>query len=99
MGHRSLAKWRIERQLRSVVAELSAARNQVALMAEQYLAFQEDDEDARNRALASSAVDDIRVAKEAHRHAELMLEARRRAEQRVVDLEKKRDELLSNYEP
>jgi cell division septum initiation protein DivIVA len=99
MAGRSVSKWRLERQLRAAVAELSAAREQVVVLAEQYAAFQDDDEDARSRALASSSVDDARVADAARRHAEVMRESLRRTEQRVVDLEKRRDELLSNYQP
>jgi hypothetical protein len=99
MDRKSVAKWRIERQLRSVVAELSAARNQVALVKEQFVAFEDDDDDAQSRALASSLVADVHVAEEAHRHAELMREALRHAEQRVIDLEKRRDDLLSSYTP
>lgn len=99
MDRRSVAKWRIERQLRAVVVDLSVARNQVGLVKEQYAAFREDDDDAQNRALGSSLVADMHVAEEAHRHAELMREALRHAEQRVLDLEKRRDELLASYTP
>jgi len=96
---RRFAKRRVERQLRSVVAELASARDQVRVVTEQYAAFQEDDEDARNRSLVSESIDDVRNAEHAHRHAELMREAVLRAQDRVVELEKRRDELLASYEP
>lgn len=97
MVSRGFAKWRLERQLRSVVTELGELRGQVAVLAEQYAAFQDDDEDARNRALVSSSVDDARVADAARRHAAVMRDSLERTKQRVIDLEKRRDELLSNY--
>ena len=68
-------------------------------MTEQCAAFEEDQEDARNRALASSSIDDARVAEAARRHAEVMRDALGRTEQRVIDLERRRDELLASYQP
>ena len=92
-------KRRIERQLRAVVQEIADARAQVAVVTEQWAAFQEDDDDARSRALASESYDDARNAEHAHRHAEVMKAAVAKAERRVVELETRRDQLLKSYEP
>jgi hypothetical protein len=93
------SKRRIERQLRSIVAELAEARSQVIVANEQYAAFQDDDEDARTRSLGSDSIEAARTAEQSHRHAELMREQVLRAEQRVKELEKRRDALLLTYEP
>jgi hypothetical protein len=97
-GKRSTAK-RIERRLRSVVVDLAAARQRVAIAREQYEALREDDEEARMRALGSDAVEDRHVADQARRHAEVMHQALTRAEEQVAALERERDELLVRYEP
>lgn len=79
--------------------EINEARGQVVVATEQWAAFQEDDDDARSRALTSDSYDDVRNAEHAHRHAELMREAVLKAERRVIELEVRRDELLKSYEP
>jgi hypothetical protein len=98
LGKRVAAK-RIERQLRSVVVDLKAARERVAIGKEQYEAFREDDEEARMRSLGSEAVEARHVAEQASRHAEVMRQELERAENQVAALERERDELLARYEP
>ena len=93
------SKRRVEQQLRAIVHELNEARAQVVVVTEQWAAFQEDDADARNRAVASESYDDVRNAEHAHRHAELMREAVLKAERKVIELQERRDELLKIYEP
>ena len=92
-------KRRTERQLRVIVQEITDARAQLVVVAEQWAAFQEDDEDARTRALVSDSYDDTRNAEHAHRHAELMRDAVAKAERRVIELEARRDQLLQSYQP
>jgi hypothetical protein len=98
LGKRVASK-RIERQLRSVVSDLSAARQRVLLAREQYEAFREEDEEAQMRSLGSDAVEDRHVADQARRHAEVMHQELERAESRVASLERERDELLARYQP
>ena len=97
-GKRYAAK-RIERQLRSVVVDLAAARDRAAVAKEQYEAFRDEDEEARMRSLGSEAVEDRYVADQASRHAEVMRQEVERAESHVAALERSRDELLRRYEP
>jgi hypothetical protein len=99
MPSKRFATRRIERQLRSVVSDLTAARQRVAIAKEQYEAFRDDDEEAQTRSLGSDAVDDRHVADQARRHAELMHQELERSEQQVIALERERDDLLARYEP
>jgi DNA transposition AAA+ family ATPase len=99
MPHKRFATKRIERQLRSVVVDLAAARRRAAIAKEQYEAFRDDDEEARMRSLGSDAVEDRHVADQARRHAEVMHQELERAESQVAALERERDELLARYEP
>jgi DNA transposition AAA+ family ATPase len=99
MMAKRLTTRRIERQLRSVVLELAAARERVVVAKQQYEAFRDDDEEAQTRSLGSEMVEDRHVADQARRHAELMRLAVLRAEVAVAALEKSRDELLARYEP
>jgi hypothetical protein len=99
MPGKRFATKRIERQLRSVVVDLTAARQRAAVAKEQYEAFRDDDEDARMRSLGSDAVEDRHVADQAKRHADLMRQELERADSQVAALEQTRDELLARYEP
>jgi hypothetical protein len=99
MPRKRLATWRIERQLRSVVSDLAAARQRAVIAREQYEAVRDDDEDAQMRSLGSDMVEDRHVADQTRRHAEVMHQELERADHLVVALERERDALLARYEP
>jgi chromosome segregation ATPase len=83
----------VERRLRDTEARLARAREELALLEEQAMNFNDDADEAHVRALVSETPLAEREWHEASRHAEVMARSIAQARQRVADLEKARDEL------
>jgi hypothetical protein len=83
----------IERRLRDTEAKLARAREEVALLEEQAMSFNDDADEARIRSLVSETPLSEREWHEANRHAGVMARNLEQARERVRDLERTRDEL------
>lgn len=85
----------IERRLTEVHDRLLKARQELAIVEEQLVVFNETAEDARIRALVSETPLADHEWQEARRHEEAMERGRDAARARVAELERAQDELLA----
>jgi hypothetical protein len=83
----------VERRLRDTEAKLVRAREELALLEEQAMSFNDDADEAQVRAVVSETPLAEREWHEASRHAEVVARSIARARQRVTDLERAREEL------
>lgn len=83
----------IERRLRDTEAKLARARQELSMLEEQAMSFNDDADEARIRSLVSETPLAEREWREANRHAGVMARSIEQARQRVRDLEQARDEL------
>jgi hypothetical protein len=83
----------IERRLRDTEVKLGRAREELALLEEQAMSFNDDADEAHIRALVAETPLAEREWHEASRHADVMARNIAQARQRVADLERARDEL------
>jgi hypothetical protein len=86
----------VERRLRDVHARLVRAREELAIMDEQLAVVSESTEEARIRSLVSETPLATHDYSEQQRHADAMSRARTAMAANVVDLERRRDELLQS---
>jgi hypothetical protein len=85
---------KIERKLVGVNARLQRAREELAVLDEQLVAFGDDEDDARVRALVSEAPLDNLDHRDASRHAEAMRRSRAALAAHIAELERTQDDLL-----
>jgi hypothetical protein len=83
----------IERRLRDTEAKLVRARQELALLEEQAMSFNDDADEARIKSLVSETPLAEREWHEANRHATVMAKNLEQARDRVRALERTRDEL------
>ncbi len=85
----------LTKRLSEVHERLVKARQELAIVEEQLLVFTETADEARIRALVSETPLADHEWQEARRHEEAMLRGRNAAKDRVLELERAQDELLS----
>jgi hypothetical protein len=85
----------VERRLRDVHQRLVRARSELAVLDEQLRVVAEDAEDARIRSLVSETPLAGKDYTEARRHADAITRARTVMSDKVQDLERRQNELLS----
>jgi len=90
--HRAL----LERRIRDVHSRLVRAREDLAVLDEQLAVVRESADEARVRSLVAETPLAAHEHSEAARHADAMSKARDALASTVLDLEHRRDELLSN---
>jgi len=86
----------VERRLRDVHARLVRARAELAILDEQLAVVSESTEDARIRSLVSETPLAAHDYSEQQRHTDAMARARAAMAANVVELERRRDELLEH---
>lgn len=86
----------VERRLREVHSRLVRARQELAVLDEQFRVVAEDAEDARIRSLVSETPLAAHDYTEARRHADAITRARAALSATVDDLERRQNELLSH---
>lgn len=85
----------IERRLGEVHSKLLRAREELAVAEEQLSHLSDDADDMRIRSLVSETPLAEREWQEANRHAEIMRKSRDAALERVAELERSQDDLLT----
>jgi hypothetical protein len=85
----------LRRRLVEVHERLVRAREELAIVEEQFLVFSDTSDDARIRALVAETPLANRDWNEARRHAEAMERGRDAARVRVAELERSADDLLA----
>ncbi|HMD47087.1 MAG TPA: hypothetical protein VKG43_13050 [Acidimicrobiales bacterium] len=85
----------LERRIREVHGRLVRARQELAVIEEQYSVVSDAAEEARLRALVSETPLATHEHDEVRRHADAMARARAALAASVADLEHRQDELLS----
>jgi len=85
----------VQKRLTEVHQRLVKARQELAIVEEQLLVFDETADDARLRSLVSETPIANHDWNEARRHADAMRRGRDDAQARVTDLERAQDELLA----
>lgn len=85
----------VQRRLTDVHQRLVKARQELAIVEEQLLVFDETADDARIRSLVSETPLANHDWNEARRHADAMRRGRDDVRSRVAELERAQDELLS----
>jgi hypothetical protein len=85
----------VQRRLTDVHQRLVKARQELAIVEEQLLVFDETADDARIRSLVSETPVANHDWNEARRHADAMRRGRDAVRARVTELERAQDELLS----
>jgi hypothetical protein len=91
-----MQRFLLERRIREVHDRLVRARQELVVMDEQVRAVSEVTEDARLRSLVSETPLAAREYGEARRHADVLIHARDALADSVVELERRRDELLEH---
>jgi phosphoserine phosphatase len=86
----------VERRIRDVHDRLVRARQELAVLDEQYAVVSDAAEDARMRSLVSETPLAAHEYAEVRRHADAMARAREALVSTVVELEHRRDELLQH---
>lgn len=86
----------VERRIRDLHDRLVRARQELAVLNEQYAVVSEEAEEARLRSLVSETPLAAHEYGEVKRHADAMARAREALVSTVTDLEKRRDELLQH---
>src|SRR5580658_2817265 len=89
-----MSKVLIERKLFDVAQRLKRAREELAVIEEQFAALADAADDARIRSLVSETPLAHREYTEAQRHADAMERSRRAVEADIVELQVMQDELL-----
>jgi hypothetical protein len=84
----------LERRIRDVHARLVRAREELAVLDEQLAVVNEEAEESRLRSLVSETPLATHEYDEIRRHADVMVRARESAQEMIVTLEHRRDELL-----
>lgn len=85
----------VQRRLVEVHERLVKAREELAIVEEQFLVFNDTADDARIRALVAETPLASHDWNEARRHAEAMERGRDAARARVAELERSQDDLLA----
>ncbi len=85
----------VQKRLTEVHQRLVKARQELAIVEEQLLVFDETADDARLRSLVSETPIANHDWNEARRHADAMRRGRDDAQARVTELERAQDELLA----
>jgi hypothetical protein len=88
----------VQRRLTDVHQRLVKAREELAIVEEQLLVFDDTADDARIRSLVSETPLANHDWNEARRHADAMRRGRDDARARVAELERAQDELLAKLE-
>ncbi|MGH9045671.1 MAG: hypothetical protein ACRDVP_12780 [Acidimicrobiales bacterium] len=86
----------VERRIRDLHERLIRARQELAVLDEQYAVVKDDADDARLRSLVSETPLAAHEYTEIRRHADAMERARQSMFANVVELERRRDELLEH---
>jgi hypothetical protein len=86
----------VERRIRDVHERLVRARQELAVLDEQYAVVAEAAEEARLRSLVSETPLAVHEYGEVRRHADAMARARSALVATIEELERRRDELLSH---
>jgi chromosome segregation ATPase len=94
-----MARFLVERRIMDVSKRLRKAREELAVVDEQFYALSEAAEEARIRSLVSETPLAARESQEAQRHAEAMQGARDSLVDQVKRLEAELDELLDKLVP
>jgi hypothetical protein len=89
----------VERRIRDVHARLVRAREELAILDEQLAVVSESTEDARIRSLVSETPLAVHDYTDQQRHADAMIRARAAMVANIVELERRRDELLEHVGP
>jgi hypothetical protein len=84
----------VERRLREVSSRLRRAREELAVLDEQWSALEDGAEEARVRALVSEAPADRRDERDARRHADAMSRSRQALAAEIARLIAAQDDLL-----
>jgi hypothetical protein len=85
---------RTERRLVDVNRRLQRAREELEVLDQQLVAFADEEDETRVRALVSDSPLDATQFREAERHAEAMRRSRADLVHKIADLERAQDELL-----
>ena len=85
---------RIERRLLEVNRRLQRAREELSVLDQQLVAFADEADDARVRALVSESPEANKQHREAERHAQAMQRSREALTATIAELERSQDELL-----
>ncbi len=91
-----MQRFLVERRIRDVHERLVRARQELAVLNEQYAVVSEAAEEARLRSLVSETPLATHEYGEAQRHADAMARARDALISTVAELEHRRDELLQH---
>ena len=94
-----MSRQRIERRLLDVHARLMRAREELAVLDAQLVAFNDTADETRVRALVSASPEATKDHREAQRHAEAMARSRFAALASIAELEKVQGELLDRLVP
>jgi hypothetical protein len=89
-----MQRFLVERRIRDVHERLVRARQELAVLNEQYAVVADAAEDARLRSLVSETPLATHEYSEVKRHADAMARAKDALVSTVADLERRRDELL-----
>jgi hypothetical protein len=85
---------RTERRLVEVNQRLQRAREELAVLDQQLVAFADEEDETRVRALVSESPLDAKQHREAERHADAMRRSRAGLAAKIAELERAQDELL-----
>jgi recombinational DNA repair ATPase RecF len=85
---------RIERRLLEVNRRLQRAREELTVLDQQLVAFADEADETRVRALVSESPHANKEHREAERHAEAMRRSRANLTATIAELERSQDELL-----
>lgn len=94
-----MSRQRIERRLLDVHARLKRAREELAVLSEQLVAFNDTADETRVRALVSASPEAGKDHRAAQRHADAMARSRLAALASIAELEKVQGELLDKLVP
>lgn len=89
-----MARFLVERQLRSLSERLKSLRDELAVIDEQLLQLADEADDSRLRALVSETPLAGREHHDAQRHADAMTRRRAEVRETIARLEVRQDELL-----
>ena len=89
-----MRRWIVERKLTDTAARLRKSREELAVVDEQLLHFNDEADDARLRALVAETPIADHENRQSQRHADAMRSARYRLVERIGELERQQDALL-----
>ena len=94
-----VARFLVERQLRTLSERLRALRDELRVIEEQLLQLAEEADDSRLRALVSETPVSEREHRQAQRHADAMSRRRDEVRDAIGRLEARQDALLDELSP